>query len=128
MSNFYVLGQDKEAVEKFFSVLPEEKRPRVVTDKESPNAWDHQTDNPTVIVTNEPRTDTDAKELSIENKQAEDVLAEMTPEEQGAVSSEDPAAESVVEDAKKEGEAAGQSQPPAGGSFLARGFKVGRIL
>jgi hypothetical protein len=51
----------------------------------------------------------------------------MTPEEQGSIEAEDPAAESVVDDAKSEVEAE-KSQAPVGGSFLSRGFKVGRIL
>jgi hypothetical protein len=77
VSTFYVIGDNVDAIKSFFSVLPEEKRPKVVSDKEYPAAWDHPSDKMQVIVTQEPRTDVDAKEISIENRQADEVMAEM---------------------------------------------------
>lgn len=119
MSNFFVIGDDPKPIKDFFSVLPEDKRPKVVSDKEYPNAWDHPSDKSTVIVTSEPRTDTEAKELSIEGKQVDEVVKEMEPEPN--VVSDDPTLE--LPEPKEE------EEPIRGPlTYADRGFKVGRLV
>lgn len=115
--NFYVVGQDPEDVKKFFSVLAEEDRPRIVSDKEKPAVWDHPSDSPTVIVTDEPRLDADATELTLDGKQADEVLAELDPKD---VQSEDPLITPPT---------AEEPEEPVKGplTYADRGFKVGRI-
>lgn len=115
--NFYVLGKDLDAVKAFFSVLPEEERPKVVSDKEKPAVWEHPSDEPTVIVTDEPRMDVDAKEISIDGKQVDEVMEQMKPE---GVTSEEP----LLDVPEKEDE----PEPIRGPrTYADRGFKVGRI-
>lgn len=115
---FYVLGKDVESVKNFFSVLPEEQRPRIVSDKDHPTAWDHPSDDPTVIVTEEPRVDTGATEIAIDGKQVDEVMAQMTGDQ--TVTSEEPA----LNLPEKEEE----SEPIQGPrTYADRGFKVGRI-
>lgn len=116
--NFYVLGKDVDSVKSFFSVLPEDQRPRIVSDKDHPTAWDHPSDEPTVIVTDEPRTDVDAREIAIDGKQVDEVMEQMTGT--GEIASEEPAL-SVPE--KEE-----EDKPVQGPrTYADRGFRVGRI-
>lgn len=115
---FYVLGKDIDSVKEFFSVLPEEQRPRIVSDKEHPTAWDHPSDDPTVIVTEDPRVDTGASEIAIDGKQADEVMAQMNGDQQ--ITSEDP----ILQIPEKEDEPEPIHGPR---TYADRGFKVGRI-
>lgn len=115
--NFYVLGQDAESVKAFFSVLPEEERPRIVSDKENPAVWDHQSDKPVVIVTDEPRVDAEATEITLD-KQVDEVMEQIAPT--GEISTDDP---TVTPPAAPE-----EEEPVKGPrTYADRGFKVGRI-
>lgn len=118
--NFYVLNSDVDSVKKFFSLLPEDKRPRVVNDKVDAAVWDHPSDTDQVIVTDAPRVDADAKQIQIEGRQVDEVLAEMHQDE-APVQSEDPLQtlpEPEPEKPKVEGPR----------TYAERGFKVGRLL
>lgn len=117
--NFYVVDQDVEALEKFFSVIPEEKRPKIISDKDYPSVWDRSSDDPVVIVTDEPRADTDAKPLEIKDRQADDVMAELAPGEEPTPT--DP----VAVETASEDEA---PTPKRYKTFRERGFKVGEVL
>lgn len=112
---FYVMGMDVNDVKAFFSPLSEDKRPRIVADKEYPAVWDHPADNPELIVTDAPRTDVDAREVSIEGKQPEDVIAEISQPEADDPMQELPDPEPETEKVK------------GPFTYADRGFKVGRI-
>lgn len=119
MSNFYVIGSDAEAIKQFFSVLPEDKRPKIVSDKEYPAVWDHVSDGPTIIATDEPRLDADAKQLDLEGKQVDEVMEQIAPP--ADIVSEEPALQIPEEPEEPE---------PVKGphTYADRGFKVGRLL
>lgn len=108
-----------EALKDFFSVLPEEQRPRIVSDKENPAVWDHPSDKDQIIVTDEPRVDTDAKEISIDGKQVDEVVKQMHPDEE--IHSEDPTFEAPEAPPEVE-----KVRGPM--TYADRGFKVGRLI
>lgn len=118
MTVLYVKGMSTDAIKKFFSVLPVEKQPKVISDKDFPGIWDRTTsDGVTIIATEEPRSDTDIKELQLDGRQAEDVMAEVQPE-----GIEGSPAETAIPDAE-------EPKPEVKGymTYRDRGFKVGEI-
>jgi len=116
---FYVVGKSADDLKNFFSVLPEEQRPKIVSDKENPAVWDHASDKPVVIATDEPRVDSEATEINIDDKQVDDVMSQIQPSD-----------EIISDDAVTVPEETPEAPETVKGplTYADRGFKVGRLV